>query len=227
MCRPTGCSHPCPVPLRKGDSRALWEDSSSSSEPESDTSDSESEADCVRRSHAATRRWSGASKTLPSAGPVVKSPKAAPPRPEACTASLSVLPHAAAPKSQAAQACFLRKENSRLRQVLARAQRRAEEATASQPAPQGELPDLAHLLALARELDCGDCCVQEVEESGFVSISTPRSDCRPGASAGEAEVSSLREALRQSEEEGARLQAALAERESRLIALRREGMSVY
>lgn len=129
--------------------------------------------------------------------------------------------------SQAVQACYLRKENSRLRQVLARARRRAEEATALQRETQSGLPDLAHLLALVRELDCGDSCVQETEESGVISICTPRSGCEPGVSVGEAEVFSLREALRRSEKESASLQAALAERESRLIALRRQGMSRY
>lgn len=226
MCRPTGCSFPRPVPCHTKDG-APWEDTSSDSEPESDTSSSESEPDQARLSPTAPRRWSAAPKALPSVGPVAALRRSAAPAGGEChAASLAVPPREAAPKSQAALACYLRKENSRLRQSLVRAQRRAEEAAALQPAPQGKSPDLAHLLALVRELDYGDSCGFENEQRGFVSISTPRGGLRPRASTGKAEVSSLREALRESEEEGAKLRAALAERENTLLTLHCESSSV-
>lgn len=140
-------------------------------------------------------------------------------------------------------AAHLRRENGALREALAEAQRAA--AAAVEKAGQsGEGVDIAHLLALARELgdidiayggasddDCDgpndfgegiqEFCMCTPRGQEFC-MSTPRfDDVGVGATAQAKEAARLREELDASRRDAAQLRAELAARDEELASLRR------
>lgn len=214
--------------------RKAWEESDS----ESDDSGSEHDAGLNdspdRFSPSAPRPWSGAPKQLPSlagvAKPVSSQALRLKPRPsplkEEHLAAAPVPPRSAAPRGQAALACYLRRENNRLRQLLVQAQRQAEAAASAQP-QRKSVADLSHLLELAR--DFGECPgpakaweeqptdVPEAEV-GETCMAPPQTARRKLTMA--AQASELRAQLEASRKDVAGLRASLASRDAKLAAAR-------
>lgn len=236
--RPDSAVSTAPAP------RKAWAESDSESEGSGTESDAgSSDGPDYRFSPAAPRPWMGAPKQLPSLGlgPKPISSQASRPRPqpaplkEEAMVAAPVPPRSAAPRSHAALACYLRRENNRLRQALVQAQRQAEAAALAQPERKGSSnADLSHLLELAREFGEGPGALHAWEEQPAkvqnawaseaeveaeeMCIATPRTARRRLTVA--AQAAELRAELEVSHQEVADLQASLACREAKLAVVR-------